>query len=126
MLVVAFSTFCGAAYGAAGSWVTELPSVLVAMSDRASTSQPIVPPATAQVGDAVIGRIHWRFEAPVGVPMNAWLCHPEQCVPLTTMRGMTSALAGKQIDGPMHFNFSLAPGQRPARVQKLQVIVNYQ
>ncbi|MFC7368517.1 flagellar protein FlhE [Vreelandella zhaodongensis] len=126
VLIFALSTLMGAAHAAVGSWSTQLPSVLVAMSDRASSSQPIVPPAMADVGDATIGRIYWRYQVPVGVPMNAWLCHSEQCVPLPTMRGATSALAGKQIDGPMHFRFALASGQRPVRVQELQVIVNYQ
>ncbi|MGM0833675.1 MAG: flagellar protein FlhE [Pseudomonadota bacterium] len=124
--MVALCVVSGSVYAATGSWSTEVPSVFVTMSDRAISSQPIEPPTEAQVEGAVIGRIHWRFQMPANTPVNAWLCHPEQCVPLTAMRGMTSALAGKQVDGPLHFRFSLAPGQRPVRVQKLQVIVNYQ
>lgn len=126
VLMVALSAITMSAYAATGSWSSEVPSVLVAMSDRAVSSQPIQPPAGAQVEHAAIERIHWRFQMPVNAPVNAWLCHPEQCVPLTAMRGSTTALAGKQISGPLHFRFALTPGQRQVRVQELQVIVNYQ
>ncbi|WP_232318739.1 flagellar protein FlhE [Halomonas sp. GT] len=126
VLMAALSAVTMSVNAATGSWSTEVPSVLVAMSDRAVSSQPIQPPAGAQTEHASIGRIHWRFQMPVNAPVNAWLCHPEQCVPLTAMRGSTSALAGKQVNGPMHFRFALTPGQRPVRVQELQVIVNYQ
>ncbi|WP_244208591.1 flagellar protein FlhE [Vreelandella andesensis] len=124
--MVALSAITMSAYAATGSWSTEMPSVLVAMSDRAVSSQPIHPPAGLQVEHAVIKRIHWRFQMPVNAPVSAWLCHPEQCVLLTAMRGSTAALAGKQVKGPLHFRFALTPGQRPVRVQELQVIVNYQ
>ena len=113
VLMVALSAITMSAYAATGSWSSEVPSVLVAMSDRAVSSQPIQPPAGAQVEHAAIERIHWRFQMPVNAPVNAWLCHPEQCVPLTAMRGSTTALAGKQISGPLHFRFALTPGQRP-------------
>lgn len=111
---------------APGSWSTQVPSVLVAMSDRMSSSRPIEPPATAHVENAVINRIQWRFESPATASINAWLCHPEQCVELNSMRGTTTALAGKHADAPLFFRFALTPGQRPVRVQGLQVIVNYQ
>lgn len=109
VLMVALSAITMSAYAATGSWSSEVPSVLVAMSDRAVSSQPIQPPAGAQVEHAAIERIHWRFQMPVNAPVNAWLCHPEQCVPLTAMRGSTTALAGKQISGPLHFRFALTP-----------------
>ncbi|WFE70500.1 flagellar protein FlhE [Halomonas sp. M1] len=111
---------------APGSWSSQVPSVMVAMSDRVSSSQPIVAPSAAQVGNAVIDRIQWRYEAPPASPVNAWLCHPEQCIPLNSMRGSTMALAGKHADAPLYFRFALTPGQRPVRVQGLQAIVNYQ
>lgn len=115
-----------AAQAASGSWSSQLPSVMVAMSDRVSSSTPIVAPGAAQVENAVIERIQWRYEAPPGSPVNAWLCHPEQCVLLNGMRGSTTALAGRKAGAPLFFRFALMPGQRPVRVQGLQVIVNYQ
>ncbi|BCB06230.1 flagellar biosynthesis protein FlhE [Vreelandella venusta] len=126
VLMVALSVIAMGVYAATGSWSSEVPSVLVAMSDRAVSSQPIQPPAGAPVENAAIERIHWRFQMPVNAPVNAWLCHPEQCVPLTAMRGSTTALAGKSVNGPLYLRFALTPGQRPVRVQGLQVIVNYQ
>lgn len=126
VLMVALSVIAMRVYAATGSWSSEVPSVLVAMSDRAVSSQPIQPPAGAPVENAAIERIHWRFQMPANAPVNAWLCHPEQCVPLTAMRGSTTALAGKSVNGPLYLRFALTPGQRPVRVQGLQVIVNYQ
>ena len=126
VLMVALSVIAMRVYAATGSWSSEVPSVLVAMSERAVSSQPIQPPAGAPVENAAIERIHWRFQMPVNAPVNAWLCHPEQCVPLTAMRGSTTALAGKSVNGPLYLRFALTPGQRPVRVQGLQVIVNYQ
>lgn len=126
VLMVALSVIAMGVYAATGSWSSEVPSVLVAMSDQAVSSQPIQPPAGAPVENAAIERIHWRFQMPVNAPVNAWLCHPEQCVPLTAMRGSTTALAGKSVNGPLYLRFALTPGQRPVRVQGLQVIVNYQ
>lgn len=111
---------------AAGSWSTSVPSVMVAMSDRESRSQPIAPPNEALAHNGVLDRIHWRLEAPPGAPINAWLCHPEQCVALSGGRGTITQLAGRQADVPLQFRFALRPGQRPVRVQGLHVIVNYQ
>ncbi len=87
VLMVALSVIAMRVYAATGSWSSEVPSVLVAMSERAVSSQPIQPPAGAPVENAAIERIHWRFQMPVNAPVNAWLCHPEQCVSLTAMRG---------------------------------------
>lgn len=116
----------GNAYAATGSWSTQVPGLMVAMSDRASASQEVAPPAAANVQAAQIERIQWQFQHSPGALLNAWLCHPEQCVALTGMRGSTSALAGRTADAPLHFRFALRPGQRPVRVQGLQMIVNYQ
>ncbi|WP_249978995.1 flagellar protein FlhE [Vreelandella olivaria] len=117
----------GGLQAATGSWSSQVPSVLVVMSDRPISSRPVVaPPGAANVENAVIERVQWRFEAPPAALVNAWLCHPEQCVSLSSMRGTTMALAGKRADLPLHFRFALAPGIRPVRVQGLQVIVNYQ
>ncbi|MCH4812248.1 flagellar protein FlhE [Vreelandella neptunia] len=114
------------AQAASGSWSTQIPGLMVAMSDRASASQTAAPPAVANLKHGQLGRIQWQFQYPPGALLNAWLCHPEQCVALTGMRGSTTALAGQTADEPLHFRFALRPGQRPVRVQGLQMIVNYQ
>lgn len=111
---------------AAGSWSTSVPGVMVAMSDRETRSQSMTPPDSVQVHNRVIDRIHWQLETPPGNAINAWLCHPEQCVALSGGRGTVTELAGRQVSAPLQFRFKLLPGQRPVRVQGLQVIVNYQ
>lgn len=113
------------AEAATGSWSRDVPGVLVAMSDRTSQSQAISPPAGIPLGGATLTRVQWRFETPPSHPVNAWLCHPERCVALSGMRGSTTALEGMLANAPLHFRFALSPGQRPVRVQGLQVIVNY-
>lgn len=114
------------AQAASGSWSTQIPGLVVAMSDRASASQTAAPPAAANLQSERLGRIQWQFQYPPSALVNTWLCHPEQCVALTGMRGSTTALAGRTADAPLHFRFALHPGQRPVRVQGLQIIVNYQ
>lgn len=116
----------GSAQAAAGSWSAQIPGMMVAMSDRASASQNASPPAAIDLHSGQLGRIQWQFQSPPGALLNAWLCHPEQCVALTGMRGSTTALAGQRANAPLHFRFALRPGQRPVRVQGLQMIVNYQ
>lgn len=123
---VILSILVSNAYAAPGSWSTQIPGVMVAMSDRASASQDATPPSVANVQGALLGRVQWQFQLPAGEQLNAWLCHPEQCVALTSMRGSTTALAGRTAAAPLHFRFALRPGQRPVRVQGLQMIVNYQ
>jgi flagellar protein FlhE len=120
------TVWTGSAQAAFGSWSAQIPGLMVAMSDRAIASQSTSPPATTKLHSGQLGRIQWQFQHPPGALLNAWLCHPEQCVPLTGMRGSTSALAGHSVDAPLHFRFALRPGQRPVRVQGLQLIVNYQ
>lgn len=114
------------AQAASGSWSAQIPGLMVAMSDRASASQTAAPPAVAHLRSGQLERIQWQFQYPPGALLSAWLCHPEQCVALTGMRGSTTALAGRAADAPLHFRFALRPGQRPVRVQGLQMIVNYQ
>ncbi|MBT2774522.1 flagellar protein FlhE [Halomonas sp. ISL-60] len=119
--------FTESAQAAPGSWSSQISGLMVAMSDRASASQDAIPPASANnLQSGRLGRIHWQFQHPPGALLNAWLCHPEQCVALTGMRGSTTALEGRTADEPLHFRFALRPGQRPVRVQGLQLIVNYQ
>lgn len=123
---VVLTVLIGNAHAATGSWSSQIPGLMVAMSDRASASQAATAPMGANVQAGQLERIHWQFQHPPGAQLNAWLCHPEQCVALTSMRGSTAALAGRTANAPLHFRFSLSPGQRPVRVQGLQMIVNYQ
>lgn len=116
----------GSAQATPGSWSSQIPGLMVAMSDRASASQAATPPTVSNIQSGQLGRVQWQFQHPPGALLNAWLCHPEQCVALTGMRGATTALAGFAADAPLHFRFALRPGQRPVRVQGLQMIVNYQ
>ncbi|MCA1772837.1 MAG: flagellar protein FlhE [Halomonas sp.] len=114
------------AQGASSSWVTSAPGLMVAMSDRASRSESVRPPAGATTPAAVIERVQWQYQHAPGAALQAWLCHPERCVPLQGMRGETRALSGIGATTPLHFQFSLSPGQRPVSVKGLQMIVNYQ
>lgn len=123
---VILSALISSAQAAPGSWNSQLPGLMVAMSDRSSASQQATPPSVANAQAGQIRRIQWQFQHPAGAQLNAWLCHPEQCVALTGMRGSTTALEGRAADAPLHFRFALLPGQRPVRVQGLQLIVNYQ
>lgn len=116
----------GSAQAAPGSWSSQIPGLMVAMSDRTSASQTATPPAAGNHQLGQLGRIQWQFQYPPGAHLNAWLCHPEQCVALDGMRGSSTALEGRAADAPLHFRFALRPGQRPVRVQGLQLIVNYQ
>lgn len=116
----------GAAQAAPGSWVAQVPGMMVAMSDRQSASQHAAPPPDAPVQGGAINRIQWRFQHPPGQTVNAWLCQSERCTALTGMRGSTQAFAGEPAAAPLHFRFTLPAGKPPVRVHGMQVIVNYQ
>ncbi|WP_447554904.1 flagellar protein FlhE [Vreelandella sp. EE22] len=109
-----------------GSWSQQASGMMVAMSDRAASSQALAPPSVAGLVGGRIERVHWRYEAPPGAALRAWLCHPERCIELDGQRGSTTALAGLSSDTPLNFRFALAPRQRPTQVKGLHVIVNYQ
>lgn len=111
---------------ATGSWVASVPGRMVAMSDRTSATQAAVPPASADVAGRVMGRVQWRFATPPGRLVDAWLCHPQDCLSLTQRRGTTRAFAGYPADAPLEFRFRLPPGESPFRVKESTVIVNYQ
>ena len=111
---------------ATGSWVASVPGMLVAMSERYSETQRVAPPPDAPVQGRAISRVQWRWEHPPGQPVNAWLCHPAGCLALPTQRGSTLAFEGASASAPLHFRFTLSHGQRPVRIQGMQVIVNYQ
>lgn len=114
------------AQAASGSWVTQVPGLMVAMSDRASRSEVVRPPAGITAPTAAIERVQWQYQHTPGAALQAWLCHPERCVPLSGMRGETRALSGLGATTPLHFQFALRPGQRPVSVKGLQMIINYQ
>ncbi|KPQ18789.1 MULTISPECIES: flagellar protein FlhE [unclassified Halomonas] len=114
------------AQAASSSWVTQVPGLTVAMSDRASRSDTARPPAGVAAPTAVIERVQWQYQHPPGAALQSWLCHPERCVPLSGMRGETRALSGLGATTPLHFQFALRPGQRPVSIKGLQMIINYQ
>ncbi|MYL24661.1 flagellar FlhE [Halomonas alkaliantarctica] len=126
LLVLFAALFVGNVAVASGSWVAEVPGMMVAMSDRQSTSRRAAPPPGAPVQGGEINRIQWRYQHPPGQPVNAWLCQAERCTALTGMRGSTQAFAGERASESLHFRFTLPAGEPPVRVQGMQVIVNYQ
>ncbi|WP_447927635.1 flagellar protein FlhE [Vreelandella sp. EE27] len=109
-----------------GSWSKEVTGMMVAMSDRAVSSQVLAPPPVAEIAQGRIEGVHWRYEAPFDAALRAWLCHPERCVELSGQRGSETGFAGLSADAPLAFRFALGRGQRPMRVKGLHVIVNYQ
>lgn len=123
---IVLTAVSASALAGAGSWSAQVPGMMVAMSDRASASQMATPPAVADMQSGRLERVQWQFQHPPSALISTWLCHPQQCVELNGMRGSTTALAGRSADAPLHFRFALRPGQRPVRVQGLQLIVNYQ
>jgi flagellar protein FlhE len=114
------------AFAVTGSWVASVPGIVVAMSDRPSATQTVVPPPSANAAGRALERVQWRFSVPANKAVDAWLCHPQGCVELTQRRGTTQAFDGYRAAAPLHFRFRLPSGQRPFRVKGLQVIVNYQ
>lgn len=111
---------------AIGSWVANVPGVMVTMSERFSETQRVTPPPDAPVQGRRMGRVQWRWEHPPGQPVNAWLCHPAGCLAVPMQRGSTQAFEGVSASAPLYFRFTLPRGQRPVRIQGMQVIVNYQ
>ncbi|MFO7649692.1 flagellar protein FlhE [Halomonas campaniensis] len=114
---------------AAGSWVATAPAVRAVMVEREVASAPLTAPAGPAAADTPAGRIDsvvWQYRTAPGQAVHARLCHADGCLPLPGGHGTSQALAGLPAGTPLHFRFSLAPGQRGAvTVQGLQVIVNY-
>ncbi|MCE8022149.1 flagellar FlhE [Halomonas sp. MCCC 1A11036] len=112
---------------AAGSWVATAPALTVVMVERPMSSAAMLPPTPELARGQVMGRVGWQYQAPVGGEVNAWLCHPGNCVRLPGPRGQTAAMAGLPADTPLHFQFSLQDRrQRATTLQGLQVIVNHE
>ncbi|MCE8014877.1 flagellar FlhE [Halomonas sp. MCCC 1A17488] len=112
---------------ASGSWVASAPSLLVATADRPMASAALLPPSPELASGQVMGRVGWHYQPPVGIAVNAWLCHPGSCLRLPGPRGQTDGLAGLPADTPLYFQFSLQDRrQRAATLQGLQVIVNHE
>ena len=111
---------------AAGSWVATAPAVKVMMSDRRMASSALTPPTPELARGQVMRRVGWQFQPPAGSEVNAWLCHPGDCVRLAGPRGQTKAFSGLPADTPLYLEFSLRDRrQRAATLQGLQVIVNH-
>lgn len=127
MVLVAVGGMWAGSAQAGGSWVATAPSLRVVMVDRTSSSAPLLPPSPELAHGQVMGRIGWQFQPSAGSEVNAWLCHPEDCVRLPGVRGQTEAMAGMPADTPLHFQFSLQDRrQRAATLRGLQVIVNHE
>ncbi|WP_353978915.1 flagellar protein FlhE [Salinicola endophyticus] len=110
---------------AAGSWVGALPRQVVVPSQRALSSDPVMPPA--HLGRASVTRVAWRFdvEGPVQA-LEARLCQAELCVALNATHGSTRRFAGRDAGQPLMFWFRLRP-QSGARavISHGQVMVDF-
>ncbi|WP_189465702.1 flagellar protein FlhE [Litchfieldella qijiaojingensis] len=112
------------AWAASGSWVASAPSLRVAVPEREVGSQAMS--ATSSLpAQSRITSVRWRFDAPPGHPLRAWLCHPVRCIPLSSASGHSLALADLPASMPLNFRFRLPRGTRPLEVKGLQVIVDY-
>ncbi|SDY01740.1 flagellar protein FlhE [Aidingimonas halophila] len=110
--------------GTAGSWVAEPASVRVAIEGRDTTSERMSPPSS--VGeDSRLQTVRWRFDVPAKARVEAWICHRAKCIPLSSSRGKSQALAGVPASTPLWFQFRLPSDQRALTVQGLQVIAEY-
>ncbi|KXS39172.1 MAG: flagellar protein [Halomonadaceae bacterium T82-2] len=115
----------GSALGA-GSWVGRAPAVNLGTPGRVTAAEPITPPAGLRPG--LITSVSWRFRAPPGLPdLEAWLCHPRRCLPLTAARGRSDGLRGLPAREPLTLHFRLPRNAHAGavRLTGLQVIVNY-
>ena len=112
-----------AADAAPGSWLATAPALSVARSDRMSCAQALVPPPLAR--GRALAALRWRFSMPPAAPLQAWLCHPQQCVALSASHGQTRALAGQDAGQPLQLCFRLAAPGAALRVGDLQVLVDY-
>lgn len=112
------------AISSSGSWVASSPSVRVSVPDRTTSSKPISSASTVPVA-STITRLGWRYDAPTGQPLEAWLCHPARCIPLASASGQTEAMSGLSASAPLHFRFRLPRGGRAVEIKGLQVIVSY-
>ncbi|WP_164999638.1 flagellar protein FlhE [Salinicola tamaricis] len=110
---------------AAGSWVGALPRQVVVASQRALSSDPVMPPA--HLGQASVTRVAWRFDVEGPVQgLEARLCQAELCVVLDATHGSTRRFAGRDAAQPLRFWFRLRP-QSGARavISRGQVMVDF-
>lgn len=125
MLLMVFCLLSGSADAqtVSGSWVAQVPAVRVAVPGRDTLSQPLSPPPHV-AREATIVRVTWRYQLPVGSPVQVLLCHPQRCIPLSSAAGSSHDLAGLPAAAPLHFRFHLASGASQ-RIGGLQAIVDY-
>ncbi|WIX34781.1 flagellar protein FlhE [Salinicola sp. JS01] len=110
---------------AAGSWVGALPRQVVVASQRALSSDQVMPPA--HLGQASVTRVSWRFDVEGPVQgLEAKLCQAELCVALDTTHGSTRRFAGRDAAQPLRFEFRLRPrsGTR-AVISHGQIMVDF-
>ncbi|WP_081645761.1 flagellar protein FlhE [Litchfieldella anticariensis] len=115
----------GVAWGASGSWVATAPGVRVAIPEREVHSQSLSTPSSLP-SQMLISKLRWRFDSPLGQSIQAWLCHPRRCIPLSSPSGQSRMLAGLSASAPLYFQFRLPRGGQAVEVTGLQVIVDYQ
>ncbi len=106
-----------------GSWHASAPRLLVAVSGRETLSAALAPPPAAH--GRQLAQVRWQFHQPAPLPLPAWLCHPQRCVPLDMPRGLTRALEGLDAGQPLHFRFLRTPGSPAQEVRDLQLFVHY-
>ncbi|WP_161598991.1 flagellar protein FlhE [Aidingimonas lacisalsi] len=112
------------ALGVPGSWVGEPSGVRVAVAGRATDSERIRPSSEIAAGHR-LQSVRWRFSIAPGHRVDAWLCHPAQCIPLSSQQGQSDALAGKSATQPLWFRFRLPDGATAVSVTQLQLIAEF-
>ena len=112
-----------AANAATGSWQGTTKDVWLRLADREVVSELMSPPALAQ--GRHMGAVRWQFSLPPLAAVDVWLCHPQHCVPLKSVRGQTHALTGLNAEQPLQFRFVLRERGTTVAVQGAQVLVEY-
>lgn len=106
-----------------GSWQGQIARLSVAVQGRDTQSERLQPPAEAQ--GRRLAHIRWQFRLSGVHYLPAWLCHPQQCVPLPASRGVTQALAGLDAGAPLQLRFRRLPGMPVVELHDLQLLVHY-
>ncbi|HET7267214.1 MAG TPA: flagellar protein FlhE [Oleiagrimonas sp.] len=108
----------------AGSWSATVDGPRVAGVGRAYVSKALVPPGPIDAAHVV--RVRWRYTAPSGPGLLAWLCTGNYCVRLHAHRGVTDAFAGTPGGAHWRFRFRLETVDDGAiNVGPVQLLVDY-
>jgi flagellar protein FlhE len=124
LLCLAGFSLTAAANPAAGSWQAVLGDLDLRVPGRIKLLPPLKPPALAH--GRTLTRVSWQFsQQPRRAGYQAWICHPDRCFALPTLRGSSRALAGLDAGQPLRVGFRLPAGAPPFTVQSLQLQVEY-